>query len=169
MRLRQATLNELFARCAQLSSTTICLCCLCRPPEYMLGCGHSMCDTCISIFGIQASAEYHVDISQCPICLQPFHLTVRQLPPTKRPVIMTLDGGGVRGIVSLGLLQALEKRLGGVIRVSQIPDLVIGTSVGTSMLCLCPSVGPPYSLSSFVHRPAHTLHRGDHWARLCLQ
>ncbi|KAE8384152.1 hypothetical protein BDV23DRAFT_191948 [Aspergillus alliaceus] len=130
VRLQQATLNNFFARCAWLSSTTTCLFCLCRPPEHMLGCGHSMCDTCISIFGTRASAEYHVDISQCPICLQPFHLTVRQLPPTKRPVIMTLDRGGVRGIVSLGLLQALEKRLGEIIQVSQIPDLVTGTSVG---------------------------------------
>ncbi|KAF5859797.1 hypothetical protein ETB97_002406 [Aspergillus alliaceus] len=95
--------------------------------------GKDMDEHCTSILShfIQLAGLLSPVTSSCPICLQPFHLTVRQLPPTKRPVIMTLDRGGVRGIVSLGLLQALEKRLGEIIQVSQIPDLVTGTSVET--------------------------------------
>ncbi|KAI2791711.1 hypothetical protein POX_c04583 [Penicillium oxalicum] len=40
-----------------------------------------------------------------------------------------LDGGGVRGIIQLGLLRALEERLGGI-SVVEIPDQCTGTSVG---------------------------------------
>ena len=57
-------------------------------------------------------------------------MVIRQLPPTKRPVILSLDGGGVRGLVQLGLLRALERRLG--ILIGSLPDYCIGTSVGKS-------------------------------------
>ncbi|CAG8059875.1 unnamed protein product, partial [Penicillium nalgiovense] len=56
-------------------------------------------------------------------------LTVRQLPPTKGPIVLSLDGGGVRGIVQLGLLRALERRIGGI-SIAQVVDLFAGTSVG---------------------------------------
>ncbi|KAH3351075.1 hypothetical protein KXW44_005076 [Aspergillus fumigatus] len=56
---------------------------------------------------------------------------VRQLPPTKRPVVVTLDGGGMRGMITLGLLRALERRLAGAVNTfAEIPDLIAGTSVG---------------------------------------
>ena len=38
--------------------------------------------------------------------------------------------GFAPGIVTLGLLQALERRLDGVMKLSQIPDILVGTSVG---------------------------------------
>ena len=57
-------------------------------------------------------------------------MVIRQLPPTKRPVILSLDGGGVRGLVQLGLLCALERRIG--ISIGSLPDYCIGTSVGKS-------------------------------------
>lgn len=97
----------------------------------MLPCRHAICDTCIAIFGTASrGVKYHVDFSQCLICQRSFQLTVRQLPPTKGPIVMTLDGGGVRGIIMLGLLQALERQLRGVIKIHQITDFISGTSVG---------------------------------------
>ncbi|KAJ8225859.1 hypothetical protein LV160_009115, partial [Aspergillus fumigatus] len=67
----------------------------------------------------------------CPLCQKSFQLTVRQLPPTKRPVVITLDGGGIRGMITLGLLRALERRLAGAVAtLAEIPDLIAGTSVG---------------------------------------
>lgn len=114
-----------------LRSTTTCFFCLCQSPEYMLPCQHAICDTCVVIFGtIGRSAEYHVDISSCPMCEKSFQLTIRQLPPTKGPVILSLDGGGIRGIIQLGLLRQLERRLGEESRISQVFDLFVGTSVG---------------------------------------
>ncbi|OJZ79851.1 hypothetical protein ASPFODRAFT_54397 [Aspergillus luchuensis CBS 106.47] len=73
--------------------------------------------------------EYHRDLALCPLCQGALQLTVRQLPPTKRPVVLALDGGGIRGMVTLGLLRALEQRLAGAITLPEIPDLTAGTSV----------------------------------------
>lgn len=41
------------------------------------------------------------------------------------------DRGGVRGIVELALLQAIEKEVGLGITINELFDLVIGTSTGT--------------------------------------
>jgi hypothetical protein len=96
----------------------------------MLPCKHAICDTCVVIFGKPSHlGDYHFEIAQCPICEERSDVTVRQLPPTKPPVILTLDGGGVRGLIQLGLLRALESRIG--IPIASLPDLCIGTSVGT--------------------------------------
>lgn len=114
-----------------LHMSTTCCFCLCRSVEHMMPCRHAICDTCVAIFGtINCSAEYHMDLSQCPMCRKSFQFTVRQLPPTKGPVIMTLDGGGVRAMITLGLLRALERRLGSVIKIHQIANFFSGTSVG---------------------------------------
>ncbi|KAH2362953.1 hypothetical protein KXV98_004450 [Aspergillus fumigatus] len=71
------------------------------------------------------------DLVRCLLCQKSSQLTVRQLPPTKRPVVVTLDGGGMRGMITLGLLRALERRLAGAVNTfAEIPDLIAGTSVG---------------------------------------
>lgn len=104
-------------------------------------CKHSICDTCAVLFGMNGSqAEYHTTLSRCPICEDTCDLTIRRLPPTKHPVIFSLDGGGVRGIIQLGLLRELERRLGGV-PVVQIADLCTGTSVGMVFLQLIMDAG----------------------------
>ena len=127
--IRKETLHRLYRRCGGLRSTTTCFVCLCRPPEHMLPCKHTLCDTCVVIFGNSSLlGEYHFDITQCPICDERFNITIRQLPPTKHPVILSLDGGGVRGLIQLGLLRALEERIG--VPIASLPDLCTGTSVG---------------------------------------
>ena len=63
------------------------------------------------------------------MCGEPFLISIRQLPPTKHPVILSLDGGGVRGLIQLGLLRALEERIG--LPIASLPHLCLGTSVGT--------------------------------------
>lgn len=129
--IRKDALSTYYLQCNGLSSTTTCFYCLCRSPEHMLACRHAICDTCVVIFGTpNKSAEYHFDIMKCPLCHKTSQLTIRQLPPTKRPLVLSLDGGGIRGIIQLGLLRALEKRLGHGMRIPDIFDLSGGTSVG---------------------------------------
>jgi hypothetical protein len=97
----------------------------------MLPCRHAICDTCVTIFGSPSrSADYHVDLGRCPWCQETSELTVRQLPPTKGAVVVALDGGGIRGLVTLGLLRALEMRLDGAMTITETADYIIGTSVG---------------------------------------
>lgn len=130
--LRKAVLNKYYAQWSGLYSMASCLICLCRPPEHMLPCQHSICDKCVVTYGLPSKvAEYYFDLTHCPICNEAFKITVRQLPPTKRPVVLSLDGGGIRGIIQLGLLHSLENKLGGDIRLPEIFELFVGTSVGT--------------------------------------
>ncbi|KAJ5655009.1 hypothetical protein N7490_002012 [Penicillium lividum] len=126
---RKGILQRYFRQWGGLYSTTTCMVCLCRPPEHMMPCKHALCDTCVVIFGKSSSlGEYHWDLTECPICEETFLSRIRQLPPTKHPVVLSLDGGGVRGLIQLGLLRALEKRIG--LPIGSLPDLCLGTSVG---------------------------------------
>ncbi|KAB8244566.1 acyl transferase/acyl hydrolase/lysophospholipase [Aspergillus flavus] len=116
---------------ATVKSNHVCLFCLRRPPEHVLPCGHSMCDICVRIFGQRGrGAEYHAKVTSCPACLQNFSLTIRLLPPTKRPTVLVLDGGGIRGVVTLGFLKALEDEIGGSRGLHEAFDLTLGTSAG---------------------------------------
>lgn len=133
--VRRATLNDFYRKWQGLYSTNSCFLCLCRSPEHMLPCHHAICDTCAVIFGSPSkTAEYHFDILCCPVCSERSQLAIRQLPPTKSPVVFSLDGGGIRGIIQLGLLQALEKRLGNEVLLPQIVDLFTCTSAGMCFL-----------------------------------
>ncbi|KAH2558742.1 hypothetical protein KXV70_004079 [Aspergillus fumigatus] len=106
----------------------VCLFCLRRPPEHMMPCRHTLCDTCACIFGQRShGAEYHFDLACCPLCLTQFSFVVRVLPPTKGPTILVLDGGGIRGVVTLGFLKALEEEIGAL---RGAFDLTVGTSAG---------------------------------------
>jgi hypothetical protein len=131
--IRRGALMRFGVRWSGWELPTACLFCLCRLAEHQLPCRHAICDTCVTIFGRPTcGVEYHQDLVRCPLCQKPSQLTVRQLPPTKRPVVVTLDGGGIRGMITLGLLRALERRLAGAVTtVAEIPDLIAGPSVGT--------------------------------------
>jgi hypothetical protein len=110
---------------------TIYYFCLSRSVEHTLPCWHAMCDTCLTILGSPSrSAEYHVDLSQCPWYQEACNLTVRQLPPTKGAVVVALDGGGIRGLVTLGLLRALERQLDSAMSITKVANYIISTSVG---------------------------------------
>ncbi|KAH2805293.1 hypothetical protein KXV23_000372 [Aspergillus fumigatus] len=90
-------------------------------------------ETCATPQGAYMVTQTRVitDLVRCLLCQKSSQLTVRQLPPTKRPVVVTLDGGGMRGMITLGLLRALERRLAGAVNTfAEIPDLIAGTSVG---------------------------------------
>lgn len=111
--IRRDCMERYHQQYGQSISSTVCLVCSFRPPEYMLPCRHSVCENCVTIFGKPSHlAEYHVELSRCPTCNDECGIVFRQLPPTKHPIILSLDGGGVRGIIQHGLLMVLEARLG---------------------------------------------------------
>lgn len=51
-------------------------------------------------------------------------------PATMKPSLLAIDGGGVRGIISLELLRRLESSLDVPIPVWDFFDLIVGTSAG---------------------------------------
>ncbi|KAI1541065.1 Patatin [Pyrenophora tritici-repentis] len=116
----------------KLQSRETCLVCLGRRPHIGLPCGHTVCENCICVFG-RASEEdpcvYHVD--RCFLCeLDAKHKSVRIHPPTAGAGVLSMDGGGVRGILELVFLQLLEDRIGLPMPLLRNFKVVFGTSTG---------------------------------------
>ncbi|XMA20786.1 hypothetical protein WAI453_013577 [Rhynchosporium graminicola] len=66
----------------------------------------------------------------CPQCQREINFQARTLPPTCRVRFLGIDGGGSRGIVSLGFMEALREALGLKYPVQENFDYAIGTSSG---------------------------------------
>ncbi|EUC27395.1 hypothetical protein COCCADRAFT_111821 [Bipolaris zeicola 26-R-13] len=116
----------------KLQSRETCLVCLCRRPHIGLPCGHTVCENCVCIFGqpsLDDPCVYY--INKCFLCkLDAKQKTVRIHPPTAGAGVLSMDGGGVRGILELIFLRLLEDRIGLPIPVLRYFNVVFGTSTG---------------------------------------
>ncbi|KAK3358830.1 acyl transferase/acyl hydrolase/lysophospholipase [Lasiosphaeria hispida] len=118
------------------SSTLDCSCSLCifGRPEYELPCGHPICEFCLADFSEKGKAELeHVAVhQQCMYGPRLFEA------PYKAPVrpqfsgirMLSLDGGGVRGIIQLVTLRRIENLIGLDLPIGQFFDLIVGTGTG---------------------------------------
>jgi hypothetical protein len=117
-----------------LQSRETCLVCSSRKPHIGLPCGHTVCENCVCVFGCPSPEDpcvYHID--RCFLCeLDAKHKSVRIHPPTAGAGVLSLDGGGVRGILELAFLQLLEDRIGLPMPVLRNFQVVFGTSTGRS-------------------------------------
>ncbi|KAI9888422.1 MAG: hypothetical protein M1814_000484 [Vezdaea aestivalis] len=129
--LRRDTLGADIAHLGALKSTGSCLWCLRRKPEHVLQCGHAICDVCVRIFGVPASGlEYQFHIRLCILCASAVEVGVRLLPPTVGPTLLSVDGGGTRGVIALEFLEAVERELGLPYPLQDQVDMAFGTSSG---------------------------------------
>ena len=114
-------------------SHTVCFCCLFEPPEHALPCGHIICTHCLKTYG-RLQLNRYVEIPECPLekpekrFRSPWKVYLK--PPACGVRVLTLDGGGIRGVVELELMKAIEKELGGRLAIQSFFDLVVGTSTG---------------------------------------
>ena len=116
---------------AVLRSHTTCLYCLRRKPEHVLTCEHAICDTCVKIFGENVEGNDHCFyLSRCILCVSRGSLRASVKPPTAGPRILSIDGGGVRGVVPLEFLSLLQDMLDPALRVQDLFDQAFGTSSG---------------------------------------
>lgn len=93
-----------------------------------------MCDVCVRIFGVPSRGkEYYFDLAKCPLCQRDISFRARLLPPTCRVRFLGIDGGGSRGVVSLGFIEKLRETLDLPYPVQENFDFAIGTSSGTSV------------------------------------
>ncbi|KAK3718817.1 hypothetical protein LTR37_004733 [Vermiconidia calcicola] len=99
----------------RIFSHASCFCCLMEVPEHPLPCGHVLCAGCARTFG-KMSGKCVVEMS-----FKHNSAGVR---------VLCLDGGGIRGIVELEVLRAIEQTLGGEIPIQDFFDLIVGTSTG---------------------------------------
>jgi len=127
--LRVETLKSLSALCGNIRSNKTCLYCLVRPPEHALPCGHSICDVCMMRFGIDAPGiQYRLEFMTCFLCKSTIDFTAQIKPPTAGARILSLDGGGTRGAISLEFLYLLQTAIS--IPLRELFDLMVGTSSG---------------------------------------
>lgn len=115
----------------KVKTNQCCLYCIAAKPEHVLACGHSICDNCVRIFGeADKELEHCYNIGACILCKEPTNLKVVLKPPTAGVRILSVDGGGVRGIVPLEFLHLLQQKLGAQCKVQDMFDLAVGTSAG---------------------------------------
>ncbi|KAF2835324.1 FabD/lysophospholipase-like protein, partial [Patellaria atrata CBS 101060] len=126
-------LRSLHTRFPELKSNKSCFCCLMRSPEKVFDCAHAVCDTCIKTVGKRSrTSKFQFIISLCPLCGHSNQDDVFQfIPPTAGIRMLSIDGGGVRGIAPLKFLEYFDSALnefGCCIR--DAFDYVCGTSTG---------------------------------------
>lgn len=111
--LHRKRLKALRCDIAHVYSRQSCLCCMMRVPEKKLDCGHAFCDTCITSFGTRSPGErYAFHISSCVLCGLPHHGgSIQIVPPTAGIRVLSVDGGGIRGVVPLVFLRCLGDSL----------------------------------------------------------
>jgi len=128
----------------------------------VLPCGHGYCDSCVRDFG-EPSSNYEcaVTVYRCVLCRSSFrdeiHQVVKLKPRCAGIRVLTLNGGGIRGIIELAILEKLHDRIGLEVPIRDLFDLIMGTSTGAYFSCvnlrsvdilivapfLCINVGPP--------------------------
>lgn len=188
--LHSEALIEFFSRSSsgqQCFSNSTCFGCLMAIPETPLPCGHAFCKSCISEHG-ETSNDLATYLKHCPLHPQEtFDWEVQQKPEFAGIRILTLDGGGIRGIVELEILKAIESRInvgpanGTFIPIQRFFDLIVGTSTGgivalgltvkcwrvdhciSEFIRLCGKAFSPRELSGRKLQKLVTLNDGSKW------
>ena len=116
-------------------SNKTCFTCLQSVPDHALPCGHVYCESCVKDFGLlYDSQRYCVEMTHCVLCGAEWPTrppqVIRLKPKCAGVRILTLDGGGVRGIVELAILREIEDRGGLGVPIRDLFDLIVGTSTG---------------------------------------
>ncbi|KAI1562425.1 Patatin, partial [Pyrenophora tritici-repentis] len=131
--VHREVLNANHTHLADLKSHRSCFCCFSRMPEKVLPCSHALCDPCIRIFGHRSRSERNTyELPECILCGVNYKNSIfRFVPPTAGIRVLSVDGGGVRGVIPLTFLQHLDSLLApfGCAAKDNF-DFVCGTSAG---------------------------------------
>nr|POE62816.1 calcium-independent phospholipase a2-gamma [Quercus suber] len=115
-----------------ICSHATCFCCLMDVPEHPLPCGHVLCTACIKAYGKQGKS--FVTLTCCPLHRESTKWAkpalIKFKPANAGVRVLSLDGGGIRGIVQLEVLRAIEQAMGGFLPIQAFFDLIVGTGTG---------------------------------------
>ena len=90
-----------------------CFACLCRNWSSLLPCGrHGLCNECLMALDPSWPTYGGALVTACEICGQHFKdWRGRVTPPDFTPSVLSLDGGGVRGLIQLEVLRLLQEEI----------------------------------------------------------
>lgn len=124
---------------AQPTRASVCYGCLFGRPEYKLPCGHVICVSCVREFDESLRDKKYPGLAihtSCILCgsskQDTWPCEFQYLPDLSGIRVMSLDGGGVRGIIQLSILSRLEELLNIEMSLGEFFDLMVGTSAGES-------------------------------------
>jgi patatin-like phospholipase/acyl hydrolase len=125
-----------------------CFSCLMAVPQHPLPCGHVLCTKCIKGHGqikkdVDDCVNHNYEIRKCPLHAnsKPWRprFVVRFKPDLAGVRALSLDGGGIRGIIELEVLYQIHREMERnelIIPLSAFFDLIVGTSTG-AIIALC--------------------------------
>ncbi|OAP64799.1 hypothetical protein AYL99_00771 [Fonsecaea erecta] len=159
-RLHDEKLAEFFSSQSKSSldfiSCVSCFRCLMATPEHALECGHILCDSCIREHG-EEQDDLIILVGSCPLHGGKKYMNweIAKKPEFAGLRILCLDGGGIRGIVELEILAAIENCINSYhstpgIQIQQLFDLIVGTSTGG--IVALGLVAAQWSVSECTHR-----------------
>jgi hypothetical protein len=137
--VHRGTLSANHPYLADLKSYQTCFCCFLRMPEKVLTCGHALCDLCIRIFGTRSRSERNTyELTKCVLCGVNYKsCKFYFVPPTAGIRMLSVNGGGVRGVIPLTFLNYLDVALAPFgCAVRDYFDFVCGTSAGKNLKVL---------------------------------
>ncbi|KAF9730292.1 hypothetical protein PMIN01_12225 [Paraphaeosphaeria minitans] len=101
-------------------------------PEHKFPCGHVLCEDCCKALGRHFDTDPHLyEFDYCPICELPCKVALRVRPVTAGFRVLSIDGGGIRAVIPIQFLRALEQTIGLDMPVQEHFDLSYGTSSGS--------------------------------------
>ncbi len=133
MTVHRNNLKRFKLRWKRMRSDDTCLICLRRTLENNnLPCGHAVCENCVRVFGqADENDRWAFGIQRCFLCDKALReVTVKVKPDTAGVNVLTIDGGGIKGVVPLLFLQILQDRMGLPIPVQDNFEVGFGTSSG---------------------------------------
>lgn len=113
--IHMSTIKRFQDQWANIQSSATCLICLHRRPQYSFHCKHSICETCVVLFGERSPDDESIfKTRHCFLCgLEMLNeVTVKVHPPTAGVGVLCIDGGGSRGIIPLQILKRIQDRMG---------------------------------------------------------
>lgn len=106
---------------SHIQTHRLCLACVLDIPTERLVCNHLLCISCCQ--EIEANGKL-----VCPFCDIQGYWSIQNIPAGAGVRLLTLDGGGIRGLVSAMMMTRIENQLG--VPCHQLFDLIVGTSSG---------------------------------------
>ncbi|KAF2466166.1 uncharacterized protein BDR25DRAFT_317959 [Lindgomyces ingoldianus] len=132
--LRTEVLQQFTDIWKTLKSNKTCFTCLQNVPDHPMVCGHVYCTPCIQEFG--RKCEYYEGayvMDRCILCQMHWPEALQRIklkPKCAGLRVLALDGGGIRGVLELGILEHLESFVGINVPIRNLFDLIVGTSTG---------------------------------------